>query len=169
MEPSVFRSKWSLFGASCLAVWLTGCAGDPLVGAWRLNDDTTSPDQESQTQDIIFNADNTFGQRIETVFRPTASNYAGCTQRIEITSGTWSTSASGNDMLLTLSNSSSPSMASLERTNCVNEGDNISTMITSTGGMTSVVGTYIYRVEGDTLRLTTTAGALSITITLRRA
>ncbi len=137
--------------ALSLSLALPACGGgsdDPLTGSWSntscFGSSTTPPEVEKCTTTLNFKTGLDIELRAEWISLPATATNPGCTTTKEVTGQTWSTDSSA----FTVSGSGS---ATIERTGCVNDTDNMSSAPTSDIAIPG--GTTRYEINNNTLTI----------------
>ncbi len=144
--------------ALSLSLALPACGGgdDPLSGSWSntscFGSSTTPPEVEKCTTTLNFTTDLDIELRAEWLSLPATATTPGCTTTKEVTGQTWSTDSAA----FTVSGSGT---ATIERTGCVNDTDNLGSAPTT--GIAIPAGDTRYEISNDTLTILsgTLAGA----------
>jgi len=130
----------------------TGATPDPLTGDWGsdicFGSAQKPADVESCKTTLSFSKDLDFTLEAEWVNLAATPEYPGCTTKKRVTGQKWATDHATNTLTL-----SGESRATMERTKCVNEKDNLQTAPTQ--DIAVAAGKYKYSVDddGDTLNI----------------
>jgi hypothetical protein len=143
-------------------------SSDPLVGTWQ---NSASAGGLNVTVEVSFYGNGTGRLRTLTVYAADATRYAGCTQTIEASGYTWtSTGSEGGAPALAYDGANTT--ASVTRSGCTNADDNRPT-ITATGAVpagtfASISGTYTVSTDGRTLSISSVPGGASVAVSFTR-
>jgi hypothetical protein len=139
---------FSLVSLIAMAGCGNGVEDDPLAGTWSNTDcygvSSKPADIESCNTELTFGNDLTIELTAERISLAATSITPGCTTTRLVTGQQWSTDHGRDTFTVT-----GDGAATIERTNCVNEADNMEA--TATTDVSIPNGDSIYTLSGDTL------------------
>jgi hypothetical protein len=160
MNVTKIITGFSLVSLLAMAGCGTSADDDPLAGTWSNSScygSTSKPaDIESCTTELRFENDLTIELQAEWISLAATSTNPGCTTTKLVTGQQWSTDHERDTFTVT-----GGAEATMERTGCVNETDNMEPAATS--DISIPTGETTYTLNGDTLTLQ--LGSLSGTYT----